>query len=165
MVSLPNHDAWESGAAHSAWLLDKIGLEKARTDFRYWQAPISLSSSVWTSGQAMQQKYSFSPPGLRHPPAHRHRPRPWPLSTRAPAPSPCSKSANFLSLPAHYSWPAAAGRLDCGKAQPNVVASGPFLVLTRLGSSHALRMSMSLAQIGCGEPQHLGAYAVLSDSS
>ena len=46
--------AWESGAAHSAWLLDNIGLEKARTDFRYWQA--------------MQQKYSFSPPGLRHPP-------------------------------------------------------------------------------------------------
>ena len=47
-------DAWESGAAHSACLLDKIGLEKARTDFRSWQA--------------MQQKYSFSPPGLRHPP-------------------------------------------------------------------------------------------------
>ncbi len=46
-------DAWESGVAHSAWLLDKIGLEKARTDFRYWQA--------------MQQKYSFSPPGIRHP--------------------------------------------------------------------------------------------------
>ncbi len=61
-------DAWESGAAHSACLFDKIGLERARTDFRSWQAPISLSSSVWTSGQAMQQKYSFSPPGLRHPP-------------------------------------------------------------------------------------------------
>ena len=47
-------DAWKSGAAHAACLLDNIGLEKARTDFRYWQA--------------MQQKYSFSPPGLRHPP-------------------------------------------------------------------------------------------------
>ena len=48
-------DAWESGAAHSACLLDKIGPpRRARTHFRYWQA--------------MQQKYYFSPPGLRHPP-------------------------------------------------------------------------------------------------
>ncbi len=47
-------DAWQNRAASCSWLLDKIGLQQARHDFRFWKA--------------MQEKYSTSPPGLRHPP-------------------------------------------------------------------------------------------------
>ncbi len=54
VVSSPNRDAWQTRAAPCTWLLDKIGLHQARHDFRYWQA--------------MQEKYSASPPGLSHPP-------------------------------------------------------------------------------------------------
>ena len=46
-------EQWQHQAATRRWLLDKIGFQKAPTDFRYWQA--------------MQEKFSDSPPGLRHP--------------------------------------------------------------------------------------------------
>ncbi len=65
VVSLPNHDAWQapisppaagsvwtsgqSRAASCSWLLDKIGLQNARHDFR-------------PPRRAMQEKYSASPP-------------------------------------------------------------------------------------------------------
>ncbi len=52
-MSLPNHDAWQGRAASCSWLLDKIGIQKARHDFR-------------PPRRAMQEKYSASPPGLRH---------------------------------------------------------------------------------------------------
>ncbi len=60
---------WTSGqsrAASCSWLLDKIGIQKARHDFRFWKV--------------MQEKYSASPPGLPH--------RPLTVIIRAPRPLP-----------------------------------------------------------------------------
>ncbi len=63
-------DAWEGHAGCITWLLDKIGLEQSRHDFRYWKA--------------MQEKYSAPPPGLRH--SVSSAPSPLTVIIRAPRP-------------------------------------------------------------------------------